>query len=244
MRLWLRFNDYEEYDVKFGSWQIYSHIYKDNFHDKIIYDEDVVVKEKRPYITRKFKYNSKISKELDFSGETDFNFSKKRIFGLGDNRYNQYKKLIKKEYLDNPSKYKEYITKLEECEKKLYSQANISLMPKTGGLQLVKKGVGNDRLDVFIWTLNEYYEYGITSQVFSTCSCENMEYLKSFLDLFENVNEYCEAVYHIDKELSDDLCVSGSKMIDSAERVIKYMELADRFWTQKEKYINKAFEVQ
>lgn len=46
MRLWLSYNDYEEYDVKFGSWQIYSHIYKDNFHDdKIIYDEDVLLKE-------------------------------------------------------------------------------------------------------------------------------------------------------------------------------------------------------
>lgn len=244
MSLWLSENDYEEYDVKFSSWEIYSHIYKENFDDNIVYDEDVIVKGKRPYINRKFKYNKKISKELGFSGEIDFNFSKKRIFGLGDSRYNQYKKLIKEGCLDNASRYKEYITKLEECEKKLYSQANISLMPKTGGLQLVKKGVGNDRLDVFIWTLHEYYEYGITGQVFSRCSCENMEHLKSFLDLFENINEYCEAVYHIDKNLSHDLCVSGSKIIDSAERVIEYMKLAERFWTQKEEYIKRAFEVQ
>jgi len=238
MRLWLRHSDYEEYDIKFGSWQIYSHIYKDNIGE-ILYDDDVI-KKKRPYVTRKFNYNGKVSELLDLSGETDFNFSKKKIVGLGDSRYKQYEKLIKMKYHDDSS---QYIGKLYKCSNKFHSQANISLMPKTGGLQLVKKGVGNDRLDVFIWSLNEYYEKGVTSQIFSNCSCENRTFLKSFLDLFKDVYEYCEAVYHIDKELSHDLCVSGSKMIDSAERVIQYMMLAERFWTQKEKYINSTFEV-
>lgn len=230
-------NDDIEYDVNSDSWQIYSLIYKNNIGS--IVDKDVKTNNGRKSVTKSFEYNGKKSKEISFSGETDFNFSDKKVFGYGKSRFKQFSKFLTEAEQDTQ---KEYLVLLKRCCKDFYhSQVNISLMPQTGNLQNVKQGVGNDRLDVFVWGLDEYYMQR-SNIIFNHCSSENMEYIRSYLDIFETIYEYCEAVYHIDKTLTKKLIISGRKAIDSAERVIEYIELATNFWEQKKKYIDTCLQ--
>lgn len=67
-----------------------------------------------------------------------------------------------------------------------------------------------------------------------------MECLKAYLECFDNVYDYCAVIYKIDEKLTHDLIVSGSKSIDSADRVLEYISLAERFWEQKRKYIDNC----
>lgn len=74
-RLWIKSNDVDEYDVKYGSWKIYQKMYKNNLN---FTDNDIIRNDGRPYVKCQFKYKNKFTKQMKFSGETDFNFSKKR----------------------------------------------------------------------------------------------------------------------------------------------------------------------
>lgn len=217
-----------EYDVENSSWNVYKCMYKDYLE----INSDNITKKgtQRPYIKSSLIYNGKKSEELSFSGETDFNFSKTKVFGYGRNRYNHFKKFLDKKDVNS-------IHMLDTCCDNFHSQVNISLMPQTGCLQLVKKSIGNDRLDTFVWCLNEYYHHR-NSLVFNFCSYENLNALTSFLELFQNIHEYCRVIYCIDSKLTDHLVESGRKPIDSAKRVTEYMELANEFWTQKRYYLD------
>ena len=77
-----------------------------------------------------------------------------------------------------PSEYEDlYNTQLSRCVKLYKSVLNISFMPQTGNLQSAKKGIGNDRLDTFIWALNSYY-IDETSLLFNNSTFNNTSYLK------------------------------------------------------------------
>lgn len=216
-----------EYDVTSDAWEIYQKLYNNNIENW----ENSNTLNKRPFINTVFKYKGQKSMKLDFSGETDFNFGDKKIWGLGRSHYSHFKKMLED--------YPEGTEILDECKSFYHSERNISLMPKTGNLQSVKKSVGNDRLDVFIWCLNEYYLQR-NNFIFNHCSYENLKPLKSFLNLFHNIYEYCEVIYHIDVNLTHDLIISGGKAINSPERVMDYMNLARSFWTQKNNYIKST----
>ena len=47
MRLWLRRNDIDEYDVKYGAWRLYDIIYDDLIDGGINYDRDVKGKKRK-----------------------------------------------------------------------------------------------------------------------------------------------------------------------------------------------------
>lgn len=213
-----------EYDVTSTAWKIYKKLYNTNVADWEI------ISKGRPYIETTFKYKAQKSKRLSFSGETDFNFGDTKIVGLGRSHYDHFKKILE------PKADSEDIEVLNNCRKLCHSEINISLMPRTGNLQSVKKGIGNDRLDAFLCCLNEYYLQG-NNFIFNYSSYKNTPFLKSFLDLFHNVYEYCEVIYHIDTNLTHDLILSGGRAIDSPNRVIEYMKLANSFWAQKRAYI-------
>lgn len=238
MRLWIRKNDVKEYDVKFAAWQIYKRLYM-GFLKDFSYEVDVIKEENgknvRPYLSSQFKHKV-ISTELKFSGETDFNFSKKKIFGYGRSRYQHFMEFLnEKEGVE----YEEAVKRLDICCKKHHSYENISIMPQTGSMNLLKKGIGNDRLDVWVWCINKYYLQE-SNLLYNFCSYEHMECLKEYLQCFDNVYDYCAMIYKIDEELTHDLIVSGSKSIDSADRVLEYIALAERFWEQKRKYIDNC----
>ena len=238
MRIWIRKNDVKEYDVKFAAWQIYKRLYT-KFLKDFNYEGDVIKEEKgksvRPYLSSRF-YHKTISTELKFSGETDFNFSKKKIFGYGRSRYQHFREFLNEK---DGREYDEAVRRLDICCKKHHSYENISIMPQTGGMNLLKKGIGNDRLDVWVWCINKYYLQE-SNLLYNFCSYEHMECLKAYLQCFDNVYDYCAVIYKIDEKLTHDLIVSGSKSIDSAERVLEYISLAERFWEQKRKYIENC----
>ncbi len=69
---------------------------------------------------------------------------------------------------------------------------------------------------------------------------ENRETLYKYLKLYGNIEDYLEKNYNInDKKLVRDLIKSGSKPIDSGERVVEYLRLVKRYWDTKEDEIKK-----
>lgn len=218
----------EEFDTSYLAWIIY----------KVFYGIDKTVEENkgRSYVEIAFGNNV-----IKMSGDTDYNF------GPG------WSHSIRKKYEDYlekvSSKYEKlYSTQLRRCEKLYKSILNISFMPQTGNLQSAKKGIGNDRLDTFIWALNSYY-IDETSLLFNNSSFNNTLYLKQYLDLFKTVEKeetiynYCLKIYGIESRgLVDELIEYGKEAIDSPEKVIAYMNRAYRFWCQKLSHIKKMME--
>lgn len=231
MNMAIKWDKPTEYDNKKKAWEKYISAYHNNF-ETIDIDKDLECSGSRIYITQAFKHNEKLSDTIKFSGETDFNFKKKRGFG---NHYGVYKKLLE----TNQENFQKNIEMLDECYSKYKSSDNISIMPRSGNLQAVKKGIGNDRLDVFIWSINEYYSNSV-NLLLNQSTGQNINCLKSFLAVFDNVYEYCKEIYHINDKLVRKLIASGSQAIDSAERVVEYMALAMEFWRQKSDYISRC----
>lgn len=212
----------EEFDSSPIAWEIYKLMYAANFTKA--FEKSYKT---RKYITNSFIYNGKSTNSMKFSGETDFNFGS----GWAHTKYEKYGKLITQATI--PQEYKTmYSNHLKICSELYKSIVNISIMPQTGNLQSTKKGIGNDRIDVFIWALDGYYNKN-SNILTNYCSYENMDILKIYLDIFGDVYSYCDAIYHINESLVDDLVISGKESIDSVERMISYMNLALRFWRQK-----------
>lgn len=228
-------NILKEFDSSDLAWSIFDLMYKDNI---ITSNKEDSNKNKRPCCISKFKYKGKETDEkLNFSGDTDFNFKK----GFAHSRLETYEKNIDKIYLDDKNKEDKYrnmyLQNLKVLIKLTHSILNISIMPQTGNLQAFKQGIGNDRLDTFIWAINEYYYNGI-ELLFNYSTFDNVNCLKSYFELFSNVYEYCEVIYHIDEGLVDDLIDLGKQSLNSAEKVIKFMNLAIRFFNQKATYLS------
>ena len=68
---------------------------------------------------------------------------------------------------------------------------------------------------------------------------EKSSEIENLLDVFEDVYDYANTIYHIDKDLVDKLIESGKKPLDSAANIITYMSLAKMFWEQKHPFIEK-----
>lgn len=216
-----------EYDVSKIAWEAYRLMYKDFF--------DNGKEEKnnnRPYLDYHFTHNSK-KFSISLSGDTDFNFSN----GFAHSRLETYKK-----FLENKIDYKKYkdmySNNLEVFKLLNHSIVNVSLIPKTGNIQNIKQGIGNDRLDTFVWLLDLYYSKKICLFL-NFSSYENIDFVKSYFDSFGTIYDYCEKIYHINESLVDDLINSGKKAIDSPERVIEFMNLTIRFWKQKALYLSE-----
>lgn len=220
-----------EFDVSDISWETYKLMYNMYFSDgfQILNDKS------RNYLYEQFVYENKTSKKIRFSGETDFNFTD----GWSYSRLQKYKKAITNPKV--PAEYSVmYMKNLEILQKLNYSIVNISLMPQSGNLQSAKQGIGNDRLDTFVWALDEYYNG--RNIIMNHSSYDNVSGLENYLGLFQSANNYCKAIYHINEELVDELIISGSQAIDTPERTICFMNLAIRFWNQKAAYLSSKIE--
>ncbi len=217
-----------EYDVTNVVWEIYKKMYS----NYISFDGGVFEKNtRRKFIVGNLKHNNKETSQIRFSGETDFNFKK----GWAHTNLTKYEKLLSS--IDNKSYQELYRSNLKLCKELMHTVVNVSLMPQTGNLQSAKKGLGNDRIDTFIWALDLYYTKGIFL-LSNYSSIENYNSLKEFIDVFDGVEDYCKVIYGIDSDLVECLKISGKLPIDSPERTIKYMNLALRFWNQRLKLLN------
>lgn len=223
------------YDGKKYTWKkVYDIVYADNLDSNI----------KLEYINNRyqknteFTYRGKKSKRMYFSGDIVFNFHNDPPGKSGKRRlYTEMYNLlqIKKENNDSGLTYEELCDiedMLIEANKRTERKSNVSIMPCTGSLQTIKQAIGRDRLDTFVWCLDEHYQYGKTV-LYNHCAAAYMETLNSFLELFDSVEEYCECIYNISPELTRKLVLSGSKPIDSPQRIREYIILANQFWHER-----------
>lgn len=189
---------------------------------------------RRYYIESEFSYKGKKSNKMQFSGDIDFNYydGRKRL-------YNSFDLILKETEKDNNRKkeVEDTRTHIKNCRNRVENVKNVSIMPVNGNLQSLKQAVGRDRLDTFTWCLDMHfrnYKTNGESILFNYCAPAYFDALKSFLNLFDNIYEYFECVYHIDdKFFVNELIESGAKPIDTIERINKYLYLTERFWHKK-----------
>lgn len=177
--------------------------------------------------TRIFKNEDGIEYCLPASrvgGECDFNFN--------ENKCKLYRNIIG----DNQTA----LQQLNRCQKMHHTLLNFSLMQAMGNMQGFKGRNRFDRLDTFLYELKGYFS-GTSANVLSASTPNNKSDLIAYLGNFKNIYEYCEEVYFIkDKELVDEIIASGEKTIEVCEDVIRYMDLAEKFWAAKEFYLKNV----
>jgi hypothetical protein len=186
-------------------------------------------------------------------GDTDFNF--KGSEKLRMSRGNKYKKFYEK--LEDGK----YLDKLNKCRESHHMLLNFSVMEAMGNLQGIKNyGLKKeetesdyeclDRLDTLVYLLSNYYDTDQTKNDFlgifgeyykkKKANIDNQMALKAYLDSFDNTKDYCKKVYFIsDDELVKELIENGKKLIIDSEDVIRYIDLANKFWAEKEVGLKK-----
>ena len=162
------------------------------------------------------------STEIYVNGDVCFNTKLKY-----KTRYSLLGSLIKES-----SQFKDMNQLLSELR---YSPMNISILPKTGGLNIIKKNFADDRLDSFIWLLNQYYR-GVTAPIVNrgtVNSCiSNQLLLKCFLDKFKSEKEFCLFFYGLeDEKFVSKLIGSGQRAICNISDLYQFLKLAIEFWT-------------
>lgn len=159
-------------------------------------------------------------------GETDFNFNEKKFPVL--------MQILER----GKARHKDF-EKLQFCKRNYHSVVNFSLMPATGAMGNFKGSEEFDRLDCFICSLNEFYASG-NYQILSEGKGDNKEYLLNYLNLFNDIYDYCRKIYFIDeRDFVDRIITDGQKPLESREDVVRYMNLAIDYWNRKEKYFKK-----
>lgn len=221
------------YDRCTDAIELYSRVYKEKISAYDISDNDLNKG------LRNYEFQEK--KFIVVSGDIDFNFKMSHVRYFQDIIENGDSKMSyeEKKNLNN--------LLIFVYNDLTYTPNNISLLPVPGGLNNIKKSLGNDRLDTFLFTLKLYYDEEYTSLILSASAgmnppfIKNRNMLKEFLDSFGDIYTYCKKMYHInDKNFVNTLCESGSKPIDTAERVKCYLELATQFWSNKYEFYKKA----
>lgn len=230
--------------------------YYEPFYSKVGWDfwkifdyEELVQKKERCYAECRNE-SEKYGKSFigcRLGGELDFNFNL--------SKYKRYEDILKKDDKVDSAKA---LNLLKNCAKNQYRCYNFSVLITSGGLNNVKGTLSQeygkrslDRFDVFVYVLNDYFSIRKVKEdymhiIFSESwrsARGNRECLYDFLRLFENIEDYFKKNYNInDKKLIQDLIESGSKPIDSANRVVEYLNLAEQYWEVKEKGIRKVLE--
>lgn len=195
----------------------------------IRYYSPIIISKKYPQFNQYPKFK--------MSGDTDFNFGKSK----GNRpKYEAFEKLLRRDY--QGEKLTDHLKKLDQCFNRYHNFENFSFMPMTGGLQQVKGACKYDRLDMFVYKLSKYYATeGKDKFILSRASDRNREALETYLDLFEGIHDYCEKIYMINsKEFVNKIIEQGKESIDSGERVVRYMKLAEEFWDNKKQTLKNA----
>jgi hypothetical protein len=165
-------------------------------------------------------------KRSRIGGDCDFNFNEKKykLFEgiIGDNKI--------------------ALQQLNRCSEMHHTLINFSLMQALGDMQGLKGNDRFDRFDTFIYELDRYF-LGISHNVISASTSSNKSDLIAYLNNFESIYEYCEEVYFIqDKKFIDEIIAKGALPMKECDDVIRYMDLAEKFWAAKDFYfLRKEF---
>lgn len=159
--------------------------------------------------------------DVDVAGDVCFNVKLKL-----NNRYTLLGSIIKEE--PDFNKIKSLLEQL------LYSPMNISLLPKTGGLNNIKGQFTCDRFDSFIWLLDAYYS-GLRAPILNRGTKNsyigNQKKLDDFLTAIKSVENFCKLFYGItDSKYIKKLISSGKKAITEPCDYYKYLQKAIFFW--------------
>lgn len=169
------------------------------------------------------------------AGDCDFNFN--------DKKYHMFVEIIKSDIIASQREKDEAMEQLLRCRKMHHTLLNFSLMQSIGNMQKFKGSNRFDRLDTFVSVLHNYF-CGISNEILRCASLSNEPSLKSFLNGFKSIYDYCKTFYFIDnKEFIDELIRQGNMPITNINELVRYMNLAEKFWMLKEFYFKKAEEI-
>ena len=206
-------------------------------------------REKRLFATHRTIFEDRAWYRL--SGDTCFNFNEWKV--------EQFAKVVDEDQCLSPERRAFLRKKLDGCADMHHSCTNLALMQSYGNLQGVKGGYrlpgetpgkyGFDRLDTFLYNLHDYYglseeDNRWNAEILKSARCipgraiERRPQLMGFLSQFNDIYDYAEQVYQIDRELTDALIVNGAIPINDGESLERYMDLAEKFWDAR----CKAFE--
>lgn len=242
-----------EYDSSALVWEMYRIIYEGGMLSNVFEIKKYNPKIKRNYAEIQVK-DCKSSIYKIFSGDVWNAMSKPKgtraslsgdvIFNFTYSKNKSCQFYIYKNWINqdqNPIRKNKYLNLLNKCRSMHHSFENCALMLQQGNLQNAKQGIGKDRGDTFIWALDEYYK-GKSEMVLNHATQQNSGILREFLNYFDDVYEYCEVFYNItDKGFIDRLIQSGSKALDSADKVENYIDLALRFWDERAEFMKKKY---
>lgn len=188
-----------------------------------------------------------VGQNIGIAGDCVFNFNEKKvpIFWKNIDKDNTCEMEVKK-------KIREILLL---CLSMHYSVYNFSLMPKNGGMQIVKGRDSFDRLGTLLNLLDDYLSKNNSVDNHEVLSGICKKYvnsknaLKKFLHKIDSLENYCKTFYHIDnntkyvdvkgneKTLINAILDSGKFEMKSCEEIIEYISIAVRFWEhQKDIY--------
>ena len=123
-----------EYDTSPEAFKLYNALYRQN---GLLGSEISLsaARSRRPAAECELFHDGR-SVVLTVSGDTDFNFSTKRVIGLSRSRIDFLKYYQHELPMEQQG---EFIHLLSECQRHFHSPENLSLMPQTGGLNLAKR---------------------------------------------------------------------------------------------------------
>ena len=129
---------------------------------------------------------------------------------------------------------------LIKCKELDKSPCNMSMILSTGGLNNFKQGISNDRFDVFIFEIFEYYK-GKKLHILENGSSAQMCYanrmiLERNLDVCgegeDGFNSFLTRFYHINSKSNVTLSLlqSGKERIKDCNGVYRYLCQAFEYW--------------
>ncbi|WOV84730.1 hypothetical protein PGH26_02045 [Sporosarcina jeotgali] len=157
--------------------------------------------------------------KFTLGGDCDFNFNEKKV--------SKFKKILG-----------ESNELLNYCSRRHHTLLNFSIMPATGGMNSFKGIKPFDRLDTFVYHLNQYYTK--KDELILSNSRYNKQPLIDFLNTFDNIYDYCKKIYFLsNKDFVDRLILEGERPLLVPKDVVRYMQLAKDYWNEKENSWNE-----
>ncbi len=181
----------------------------------------------------------KFAKHKTDENQNEWCCATRRVAGECDFNFNEKKCKLFKDLIGNNN---QALKRLDRCKKMHHTLLNFSLMESMGNMQAFKGSNRLDRFDYFIYKLDQYFG-GISGDIMSKSTIDNRGGLIEYLSEFGNIYKYCSEVYFLkDNKFVDEIIASGARSIRECDDVVRYMNLAEKFWATKEyAFLEKEF---